>query len=339
MGWRLLYRIEKRGRANENYEKEVDEVYELDSADDFNAFLVSFKRKGGTVVERRAGLAFYFAVDSVDVERRPPTANGRVQAVATVRLSLLKESRELIAPWELAPFRFRVTSALFEETSTRFYPGVGDLVYPRGSYAPRPLVNTAGGFLSAKTTYALAKITFSYNVPADAFDPRLVWAPLGKINLNTTVVCGMTFPPRTLRLDALNAEFGSERAETNDENGNPTAVYWKFYRVDVALTANPRSYDQLYANVGAHIGVGGTPCRVWRWTDRTDGTARFGSYREYLASGALDGEQLSANVPLLPDGTGVSPVPTYRVGSPFEPVDFAALALPAEPPSRWNVAD
>ena len=110
MGWRLLYRIEKRGRANENYEKEVDEVYELDSADDFNAFLVSFKRKGGTVVERRAGLAFYFTVDSVDVERRPPTANGRVQAVATVRLSLLKESRELIAPWELAPFRFRVSS-------------------------------------------------------------------------------------------------------------------------------------------------------------------------------------------------------------------------------------
>ena len=39
MGWTMLRRIEKRGRVGENYEKEVDEIYELDSAEDFDAFL------------------------------------------------------------------------------------------------------------------------------------------------------------------------------------------------------------------------------------------------------------------------------------------------------------
>ena len=143
MGWKLLYRLEKRGRVHENYEKEVDEVYELDSADDFNAFLVAFKKKGGVVVERRNGLAFYFTVESVAIERRPATATGAIQAVATVTLSLLKESNELIAPWELPPYAFRMRTIAVEETTRRFYPGVNDLVYPQGSFEPRPLVNTA----------------------------------------------------------------------------------------------------------------------------------------------------------------------------------------------------
>ena len=339
MGWRLLRRIEKGGRADENYEKDVDEVYELDSADDFNAFLVTRKKKGGTIVERRGGLAFYFTIESIEIERRPPMANGRVQVVASLTLALLKQSDVLLAPWELAPYNFRASAALVEESTTRFYPGVGDLVYPQGRFTPCPLVNTAGTTLRGKSTYSIAKIAFSYNAPADSFDSRFVWAPLGKINLRSTTVCGMTFPPRTLRLETLNATFNSESAETLDEQGERTTVYWKFFRVDVSFAVNPRSFDQLFANVGTSANVNGALCRLWRWTDPRSNQAVVGTYYDYLISGANDGERIAENVPLLPNGAGPSPVNTYRIGSPYEPVDFSELALPADPPSQWNVVE
>ena len=92
MGWRMLRRLEKRGRVGENYEKEVAEIYELDSSEDFDAFLVAFKRRGGLVIERRGALAFYFTVEGVEITRRPPTASGRLQVVATLTLSLLTQS-------------------------------------------------------------------------------------------------------------------------------------------------------------------------------------------------------------------------------------------------------
>ena len=339
MGWKMLYRIDKGGRAADNMQKEVDEVYELESANDFNAFLASLKRKGGTVIERRNGLAFYFTVEAIDVERRAPMPNGRVQVVATLTLALLKQSKNSIPPWKLAPYRFRTSSALVEETTQRFYPGVGDLVCPHGSYDPKPFVNTAGSRMTGKTTCSVAKISFSYNVPASAFDPKLVWAPIGKINLRTVVVCGMKFPPRVLRLESLRAEFCTESEETTDSNGNKTTTYWNFYRVDVTLTADPHSYDRLYANVGTRVYKNGALQKLWSWTDRKSGKAASGTYAEALASGASDIEPISENVPLLPNGSGVSPIPTYRVGSPFEPVDFSALGLPTDPPEHWNVVD
>ncbi len=339
MGWRLLRRIEKGGRADENYEKDVDEIYELDSADDFNAFLVTRKKKGGAVVERRGGLTFYFTVESIEIKRRPPMANGRVQVLASMTLALLKQSETLIAPWELAPYDFQASAALVEETTTRFYPGVGDLVYPKGRFTPSAFVNTAGTALRGKTTYSIAKFAFSYNAPADSFDSRFVWAPLGKINLFSTTVCGITFPPRSLRLESLNATLDSEKVETFDEQGERTTVLWKFFRIDVTFAANPRSFDQLYANVGTCVNIDGVLCRLWRWTDPNSNRSVVGTYYEYLVSGANDGERLTENAPLRADGRGVSPVDAYRVGSPYEPVDFSELRLPTAPPSRWNIAD
>lgn len=339
MSWKLLHRQDKRARAAETYSKEIEEVYELESADDLDAFMCSFKKKGATLVEVRRGVAFYFTVDSVELERRPPMPNGRFQVVATIAVSVLKRSKELVAPWELAPYRFRVVTALTESSTTQFYPGVGDLWFPHGAFTAQPLVNTAGVALGGKTTYATTKIAFSYNVAADAFDPRTIWAPVGKINLTTTTVCGMTFPPRTLRLEAWNAEYCTESVETYAPDGAQITTYWKFYRVDAVLTCDPRSYDRLYANVGAHININGALHRIWRWTDPVKGTPDYGSYASYLATGATDGEQLSANVPLMKEGSAVAPIPTYRVGSPYEPVDFAKLGLPVEPPTVWNAID
>lgn len=334
MGWRMLRRLEKRGRAGENYEKEVDEIYELDSADDFNAFLVSFKRKGGLLIERRGGIAYYFTIDGVDVTRRPPTATGRVQAVATISLSLLKQTSEAVAPWELAPYSFRVSTRSLEETTTRFYPGTGDLLYPRGSWTSAPLCNTAGVRIPGRTTRGMTLVEFSYNAPVASFDSRLFWAAQGKINLSTVVVCGLTFPPRTIRLESFNARYETESAEWTDAAGQTTSTTWKYYRIDVGLLANPRSYDQLYANSGTHVRRGATLARIWRWTE--SGTARYGTYREYQASGARDGEPLAEAAPLDATGAAVSPVATHRVGSPYEPVDFSALGLPSAPPSQWS---
>lgn len=334
MGWTMLRRIEKRGRVGENYEKEVDEIYELDSAEDFDAFLVSFKRRGALLIERRGGLAFYFTVEGVEIARRPPTASGRVQVVATLTLSLLKQTSELTPPWSLAPYAFRLSTRSTEETTSRFYPGVNDLLYPHGSFSPAPLCNTAGTRIPARTTRGLTLIEFSYNVPVSGFDSRLFWAAQGKINLSTIVVCGMTFPPRTIRLESFNARYGTETAETTDAGGQPSTVTWKYYRVDVGLLANPRSYDQLYANSGTHVRRGATLARIWRWT--VGGTARYGTYQEYQASGARDGEPLAESAALDATGTTVAPIATWRVGSPYEPVDFTALGLPTEGPSQWT---
>ncbi len=334
MGWTMLRRIEKRGRVGENYEKEVDEIYELDSAEDFDAFLVSFKRRGALLIERRSALAFYFTVEGIELTRRPPTASGRVQVVATLTLSLLKQTSELTPPWALAPYAFRLSTRSTEETTSRFYPGVNDLLYPHGSFSPAPLCNTAGTRIPARTTRGLTLIEFSYNVPVSGFDSRLFWAAQGKINLSTIVVCGMTFPPRTIRLESFNACYGTETAEATDAGGQPSTVTWKYYRVDVGLLANPRSYDQLYANSGTHVRRGATLARIWRWT--VGGTARYGTYQEYQASGARDGEPISESAPLDGTGTQVAPISTWRVGSPYEPVDFTALGLPTEGPSQWT---
>ena len=128
--------MERGGRVAENYEKATVEIYELDSAEDFDAFLVSFKKKGGIVVEKRRGLSFYYCVDDVEVTRRPPTATGRVQAVARIRLSLLSGGERDAPPWELPPYALRVSTKSIEETTSRFYPGVGDILVPRSSYSP-----------------------------------------------------------------------------------------------------------------------------------------------------------------------------------------------------------
>ena len=333
MGWTMLRRLEKRGRVGENYEKEVDEVYELDSAEDFDAFLVSFKRRGALLIERRGALAFYFTVEGIEIARRPPTASGRVQVVATLTLSLLKQTSELTPPWSLAPYAFRLSTRSTEETTSRFYPGANDLLFPRGSFSPAPLCNTAGTRISARTTRGLTLIEFSYNVPVSGFDSRLFWAAQGKINLSTVVVCGMTFPPRTIRLESFNARYGTETAETTDAGGQSSTITWKYYRIDVGLLANPRSYDQLYANSGTHLRRGATLARIWRWTVAE--TARYGTYQEYQASGARDGEPLAESAPLDGTGTQVAPIATWRVGSPYEPVEFAALGLPTEGPSQW----
>lgn len=338
MGWKLLYRWDRSARVVDVHEKEIEEVYELDSELDFDAFLVSFKRKGGVVVEYRQGIAFYFTIERVELRRRPPMASGKLQVEASITLSVLRRSNRLIPPWELAPFRFKVATASAETTTSQFFPGVGDLLHPQGSFQPRPFVNTAFVPLRGKTTYANIKIAFSYNAPLDAFDPRMIWAPIGKINLRTTTICGMKFPPRTVRLEAFGAEYATESVETRDDDGNIVVTTWKFYRVDVALVVNPRSYDQLFANVGSHVNINGTLYRIWRWTNPQTQKACYGTYAEYLASGAIDGETVSTPLPLTANGQAVSPIYTFRVGSPFEPVDFAALRLPSEPPVAWDAS-
>ncbi|MBQ9370650.1 MAG: hypothetical protein IJU03_00490 [Thermoguttaceae bacterium] len=335
MGWRLLHRTVKRGRVSENYEKEYDETYELDAASDFDAFLVSFKKRGGLVVERRNGLTFYFKIDSIAVERRPPTSSGKLQVVATISVSLLKTSETTIAPWELPPYDFRVSARSLEETTTRFYPGVGDLIYGGGSSNPQPLVNTAGARLRARSMRALALVEFAFNASATGFDPSVYWSAQGKINESTTTVCGLTFPPRTIRFDSFNAEYSTESVETIDAGGETTTTTWRFYRIECALLANPRSYDQLFANVGARVLRNGALAQIWRWTDSSG--ARYGTYQECRNSNASDGEPVADPVSLDFSGAQVSPIATYRVGSPYEPIDFSALALPSAAPELWRV--
>ncbi|MDO5310101.1 MAG: hypothetical protein Q4G03_11510, partial [Planctomycetia bacterium] len=315
MGWKLLYQIEKSARATDNYQKTVEEIYELDSAEDFDPFLISFKKKGGVLIERRRGLAFYFTVENVEMTRRPPSPAGKLQVVATVTLSLLKQSEEELAPWNLPPYDFRIRTSGRDETVRRFYPGQGDILFPHGAFEPQPLMNTAGVLLKCKTTMGLSTVEFSYNTALDAFDPRLVWAAQGKINLYAVTICGLTFPPRTVKIEAFNAQYCHDESTTTDQLGNQTTTAWKYYRVDVKLQANPRSYDQLFANAGVHVYRNGTLARIWRWSDDSQKNVYYGSYQEYLASGARNGEAITENVFLDATGRRVSIDPKYRIGS------------------------
>ena len=336
MGWRLLRRIERRARVTDNYEKETEEVYELDSAEDFNAFLVAFKRRGGVVVERRGGLVFYFTIESIAIERRPPMASGKLQATATLTMALTTRGPTLVAPWELPPTAYRVSTTTLEEPASRFYPGVGDLLFPNGSADAQPLTNTAGTKLAARSTRALSLLEFSYNAPVSTFDAQRFWSAQGKINRATTTICGTVFPPRSVRLESFAATYSTETVETVDANGATTATTWKFYKIDVAILANPRSFDQLFSNVGSRVNRNGVLAQIWRWTNPATGANLYGTRAEALAANARDAEPVAENLPLDATGAAVAPIQTHRVGSLCEPIDFDALGLPEAPPSQWR---
>lgn len=357
MGYRLLHTIVKSASAAENYTKEFSEIWELDSIADFNPFMFTRKRKNSFVAEWSGGTLAYFIVESNSLTKRQPMPGGKLQVECSIRLRHLEDMDELKAPWQLPPYNFRISSALNEESASQFYPGNDDIWLPESDEAT-DFVNTAGVMLEGTATYSTSQITFSYAISAVTFSfiQNWFWSLSGKINADRVTICGMTFPPRTIKIESMNAEYneielpGTTYRQTQTVNGSTVVntvtiepVNYHYYRVDVTLNANPRTWNQYFLNVGTHVNRNGVIARLWSWEDATTSAMTFGTYGDYRAAEGENGQSVSEPVALNASGTNASPIGangrqimTYRHGSLFEPISFQALAFPSAPPKKWS---
>lgn len=357
MAYRLLHTIVKSASAAENYTKEYVEVWELDSIADFNPFMFSRKRKNSFIAEWSGSSLAYFVVESNSLTKRQPMAGGKVQVECTIRLRHLEDMDELKAPWQLPPYAFRISSATNEESAAQFYPGNDD-IWLELSNEPADFVNTAGVMLEGTATFATSQISFSYAISAVTFSliQDWFWTLQGKINCDRVTICGMQFPERTIKIESMNAEYsevelpGTTYQKTEVVNGDTVVntvtiepVNYHYYRVDVTLNANPRTWDQYFLNVGTHVNRNGVIARLWSWQDKTTGEMKFGTYGDYMTQQGVNGQPISEPVALNQAGTNASPIGdngrqimTYRHGSLFEPISFQALAFPSAPPKKWS---
>lgn len=360
MAYRLLHSIVRSASAAENYMKEYTEIWELDSIADFNPFMFSRKRKNSFVAEWSGGTLAYFIVESNTMTKRQPMAGGKVQVECAIRLRHFEDMDEVKAPWQLPPYSFRISSAINEESASGFWPENGDIWLERDDENQAPFVNTAGVMLEGLATYTTAQISFSYAISAVTFAliQNWFWSLQGKINCDRVTICGMTFPERTIKIDSMNTEYSEvelpgttfQRSEVVDGNTvvntytiEPTNYH--YYRVDVTLNANPRTWNQYFLNVGTHVNRNGVIARLWSWQDKTTGAMTFGTYGDYMTQQGVNGQPISEPVALNQAGTNASPIGadgrqimTYRYGSLFEPISFQALAFPSDPPKKWSYA-
>ena len=356
MSWKCLCSVLKDASSGEVYEKTYQEVYQLDSINDFNDFLFACKKKNTLVVEPKGTGYVYFIVDSNTITKRAPMAGGRVQLELNIRLRHFRNLEELLAPWQLPAFNFRISSSQNEESAAIFYPGEDDIWLEEDS-EPFPFVNTAGVPLEGTATYSTAQISFSYGIAVDTFlkIQNWFWSLPGKINNDSVVICGMKFPRRTLKIESLNAEYCETQkpglAITGVHQIGTTVYYdetvvdtlYKYYRIDATFAANPRTWNQYFLNVGTHVRRGGAILRLWSWNNPTTGAPTWGTYSDYRATGGVNGEALSEPVPLNADGTNASALlndgrmaTTYRHGALYEPISFRSLNFPEALPMRWN---
>lgn len=357
MAYQLLHRIIKGASAAEDYTKEYTETWLLDSINDFNPFMFSVKRKNSFLAEWSGNTLSYFVIDSANITKRQPMPGGRVQVEVAYRMRHMEDMSEILAPWQLPAYNFRIASALSEETASGFYPGNDD-IWLNEDDSPHPFVNTAGIMLEGTSTYTTAQITFSYAISTVTFlrIQDWFWTIPGKINNDRVTICGMTFPPRTVKIDSMNAEYsellapGTTYTETTVVDGQTVErevtvepVNYHYYRVDVTLNANPRTWNQYFLNVGTHVNRNGVIARLWSWDNKNNAGMSFGTYGDYVTAEGLNGQAISEPVALNAQGTNASGVGTdgrqimtYRHGSMFEPVSFEELNFPAGLPKKWS---
>lgn len=355
MAWRFLHQMVKDGGANDDYTKTLVEIYELDSIDDFDPFLFSCKKKNQLIATTGSdGKIYNYVIDSNNISKRQPMPGGKFQIEMTLNLRFLETWDELYAPWELPAFNFKTSQGICEESSTSFYPGYGDLLYGESSDA-YPLVNTAGGLLEGSATLPLSQISFSYCISVVTFYKiqGWFWNLCGKINEDYCTICAMNFPPRTLKIDSINAEYcemekpglipvGDKWIGTTHFTQSEVAdTTYFYYRIDVTMSSNSRTWNQSFLNVGTHIRQNGALCRIWRWEGKNG--PEFGSYIDYKRSGGMYGEAVTEPLFLNSDGTGVAgldssgrQIGTYRYGSAYQPINFTSIGFPAQAPIKWK---
>ena len=307
----------------------------------FIALTLTVPKKGHVMCIVIDNVWCYFEVNSVRIERvGSPMPDGYYQVKATFNLTLFKLADQKVDPWDLPAYNYRCSSSGVEESVTNFFAASSDPLNSSGVVGVQmPFVNTAGVPLQATRTRSLVAVSFSYNLRPENFDVNAIWTYAGCVNSSAVTICGVTYAPFYVRLESISYEYCSDE----DQNGNKT-YYWK---CDVNLVADPRGYGKSYLNVGTHViytdNQGNTTLqRIWSWQD-DNGNTVYGAYPLYAENGMTNGEEVSENMFLNPQGTGLSPfsngrqTPTYRQGCIHAIADLNNLHFPQDLP--WNVED
>ncbi len=297
-----------------------EEIYRLNSINDLTTF-IGFLPSSGRLVQRWPS----FRIKTCTLERiSDPRADGKVDIVVKYKCSTrvdIEETdqndmplTETTPPWENRLEDFLITTIPQKETATGFWPYNSDI--------QQVFCNSAGVPFEGSITRGLSRISFSYNL--EMIDLNVTWSHVFKVNKNTIQVAGMVFPKRTLMIQNIDIK---RRREYNNDG----SLLWSYFKIIITLLADPGSFDRQYANVGYHVRTSQGLCRLWCWNNG----ATFGTYTNYIASGAADGEEVTEKMYLTVTGMNVSPfindgrqVPVYQTGSLYEPVDFEFLKLP-----------
>ncbi|MBR4832806.1 MAG: DUF4124 domain-containing protein [Thermoguttaceae bacterium] len=220
-------------------------------------------------------------------------------------------------PWLYRCENYQSDGATEETTATGIYLPDFD--------APVPFVNTAGVPLQAATTRNLRAVSFSYNVRD--FSESVALALCGTVNRSPTVIAGVAYPARCVKLENI----GATLEEENDAEGYPR---WRYHKINVELLVDPLTWNRDYLNVGNHVRLGGGLRRIWQWTD-ADGSTQYGDLYNANKAGAEDVEETTEPMFLTPEGDNISPfdaegrqIPTYITGCLSRPADWTILQLP-----------
>ncbi len=322
----------------------MEEIWQIFHPDYFTHFVFTRRKKGSVSYVQSGGVYYICIVDGVEVERYEKSQpNGKFQLKVTSTFSVILASSEPTLPWNLPPYNFKITNASQDEAASAFAPCENDPIFPSGSNIPRPLVNTAGCPLEASVTRGLCNMSFSYNTHLANYNPSNVWYWQGKTNMNSIVVCGITFPPRTLRVDSYGYEYMESELSYQDGTTVSTTLC-KYFKCDVALQIDPYSFNRNYLNVGTSIVPNGGPEPIYVWTMKGSGVLQYGPRSSYPGSqNAIDAEPISDPMFLSLSGTAVAPIDgygrqmqSYRRGCLLEPVNFNSLNLPISSPYVWG---
>ena len=319
----------------------VEYYYTLDSIDELAPLVVSCKRRGQGIIFGYGNVYYYGTVDGISIQNKGVEADGTIHVSLSMTVIVGDTSPTLVDPCAqpAKPYNFKMGSVSLDETPDEFYPCEGDIIEPNGANSPLPFINTAGVFLEATRTRGLVQISFSYNVPMISFNINTCWQWIGKTNSSMITVAGITFGPRTLKIENLTFEY--TRDELKDRFENP--VVWQYYRCDVVLTADPQSFNRRYLNVGTSIIRDKALNQLYSWHNTSNGKREFGTYHEYPGGTGAEGlDAVTEPMFLTESGTGISPtdstgrqIKTHRYGCMLIPANFALLGLPSLPPLMW----
>ncbi|MDO5579650.1 MAG: hypothetical protein Q4G69_00810 [Planctomycetia bacterium] len=296
-----------------------EETYRLQNTDDMFTF-IRYLPLPGSIVNYNP----IWRLQSCDVKRlSKPRGDGKTDLTVEYRCtSMLDFDTDLdgqpltedTPPWKYRVSNFQISSATQKEDAKYFWPD--------GIDAARDFTNTAGVPFEGTITRGLSKIAFTYNL--QSIDVNASWMYVYKTNISEVSITGMIFPPRTVLLHNI------EMKRKKDYTKNGT-LRWQYFQVNIQLLADPESFNRDIPNLGTHILTAGGLRRLWSWDDGNS----FGTYSQYLTSGAKDGEEVSEVLYLNSSGTGISPFNSGGIQSPvnlrgcmYEPVDFQILGLP-----------
>lgn len=269
-------------------------------------------------------------------------------------------------PWKLPVEDYRIGTQFIEESVKNIWvPNKDESGNIIDGYHEAPFVNTAGTPLVATATRNLMTVSFSYNVPwtedgeTELFPDSLAKDFVGCVNDREITVCGVTYPPITLRIETIDPQLMRVMDEvivgSDGENTIVSQVEkFRYKKIGVNMIADPKTFFRDYENIGMEfvrmhqIDESKLVRTIWTANElESEGNHVFYDALNILKNGHayLDGRRYNVDVttiervsePMYLDEHGaiIQPDPEtgkqtpYRLrGCPDRPADFSRLRFP-----------